>query len=229
MRNIIGWSRPDDRTFPTRLASRAVKVTAPLVRRNERDAERTQLVTAFDRLSQERKRDRLIATARAHFEKLGYAVTDLRQVHGDRPHVSHELRSGLTAIEQRGQKFRFVFFHVVPSLTARVLGAYRYEVIFDPLYTFLRLLQPPRKMPKDIDEDVIVCSMQTGSLRRLRSDFAMLHVGETDGTLQCDREFPSHGEGPKAMRHLTFHILDTSTKLATFPAFLTERFTRRPR
>lgn len=183
-------------------------LTAPLVRRKERDTERAQLVTAFDHLSQNRKRDWLIASARAHFEKLGYAVTDFRHVHGDKPHMSHELLSGLAAIQQRGQK----------SVTARVLGAYRYEVIFNPLYTLQRLLQPPRKMPKDIPEDIIVCSMQTGSLRRLHSDLAMLHVGETDGTLQCDREFP--GEGAKTMRHLTFHILDTSAKLATLPAFL---------
>jgi hypothetical protein len=168
-------------------------------------------------------------TARDHFTKLGYRTTEAGQSQAETPLVvaqfSHELRSALVAVKQKGQGFRFVVFHFILSATANICNAYRYSLIFHPLYN-LRLLQPPRMMPKDIYEDIIVCSMQTGSLRRLRSNLSWLGVGEIEGTLRYDfeHEFPRREQSVNAMRHMTFHLLDTSAKLATLPTFLDERF-----
>ena len=229
MRNIIGWSSPDDKTFPARLTSRTAKVTAPLIREKASDVERAALVTKFDRLSLQHKRNWLVATARGHFTTLGYTVAEPGQTQSDTPLVvdqmNHELRSSTVAIKQKGLDFRFVLFHVVPSVTANICNAYRYGLIFHPFYN-LRLFRPPRKMPTEIHEQMIVCSMQTGSLRRLRSNLSMLHVGENEGTLVYDfeDELPRPGQMVKIMRHLTFHVLDTSAKLATLPAFLKDRF-----
>jgi len=180
-----------------------------------------------DRIEHNENIDRKISTARDHFEELGYAVTDLRQVQGDKPQIEHELRSGLAAIKQRGQKFRFVFFHVVPSVTARVLGAYRFSLMLRPFYD-LRLLEPPRVVPTDIYEDIIVCSMQTRSLHRLRSNLPMLRVGEAEGTLREDVEhrFRRGEQDVITTRHMTFHVLETSARLAMLPEFLKERFSR---
>ena len=228
MRNIIEWSSPHDKRFAPRLKRRVSKVIAPLVREKKRDAERAQLATTFDHLSQQHKRDWLIGTARDHFEELGYAVTDLRDTGGDKPHVDYELRSGLAAIKQRGQTFRFVFFNVVPRVTARVFDAYRHSLMFRPFYD-LRLLEPPRVVPKDIYEDIIVCSLQARSLHRLRSELTMLRVGETEGTLRYDVEHRFRRPGQDdviATRHMTFHVLETSAKLAMLPDFLKERFSR---
>ena len=232
MRNIVGWSSPDDKKFPARLRSRVAKVVAPLIRTKELETEHTQLVTKFDRLSLQHKRDWLIATARGHFAKIGYTIAEPGQSPDEKHQIverySEELRtSALVAMKRKGHDFQFVLFHVIPGVTARTCDAYRLSLIFHPLYS-LRLLQPPRVMPKDFHEDIVVCSMQTGSLRRLRSRLSSLHVGETEGTLRYDFEyqFPRPGQFVNAMRHLTFHVLDTSARLATLSAFLDQRFPR---
>ena len=233
MRNIIGWSSPADEKFPARLTSRIAKVIAPLIRKKELDTEHTQLVTKFDRLSLQHKRDWLIATARAHFTTLGYTIAEPGQSQDEKHQIvverfSEELRnSALVAIKQRGRDFQFVLFHVIPGVTKKVCNAYRFSLIFHPLYK-LRLLQPPSVTPKDIYEDIVVCSMQTGSLRRLRSGLPSLHVGETEGTLRHDfeYEFARPGQVVNAMRHVTFHVLDTTARLATLSAFLDDRFRR---
>ena len=72
-----------------------------------------------------------------------------------------------------------MFFNVIPRGTTRVFGAYRDSLIFRPFYD----LEPPRVVPKDIYEDIIVCSLQARSLHRLRSELTMLRVAETEGTL----------------------------------------------
>ena len=233
MRNIIGWSSPADEKFPARLASRIAKVIAPLIRKKELDTEHTQLVTKFDRLSLRHKRDWLIATARAHFTKVGYRIAEPGQ--DDKEHqiverFSEELRnSAVVGIKRKGPDLQFVLFHVIPAVTKRVCDAYRFSLIFHPLYS-LRVLQPPSVMPKDIYEDIVVCSMQTGSLRRLRSGIPSLHVGDTEGTLRYDfeYEFARPGQVVNTMRHVTFHVLDTSARLATLSLFLDERFRRQP-
>jgi hypothetical protein len=232
MRNIIDWASPNDMRFAPRLSRRVSRVIAPLVREKTLEAERAQLVTTFDGRSQLHKRDWLIATALGHFNKLDYTVTRPGEDQGDNPQIveqmPHELRSGLAAIRQTRQNLRFVFFHVIPSVTANLCNAYRFSLIFHPFYN-LRLFRPPRVVPKDIYEDIIVCSMQTGSLRRLRSNLSMLHVGDTEGTLRYDvvHPLPRREQDVRAARHLTFHILDTSAKLVMLPDYLKERFSRR--
>jgi len=142
--------------------------------------------------------------------------------------TEEELRnSALVGIKQKGRDFQFVLFHVISGVTKKVYNAYRFSLIFHPLYK-LRLLQPPSVMPKDIYEDIVVCSMQTGSLRRLRSGLPSLHVGEIEGTLRHDfeYEFARPGQVVNAVRHVTFHVLDTSARLATLSAFLDNRFRR---
>ena len=125
MRNIVAWSSPKDASFLARLRRRVSKVIVPIVRAKASDSERRRVVTEFDNLSLQQKRDQLLDTAQAHFNSLGHEIKDLRRVHGDEPHpsirrVQSEIGISFSAIKQTRDTFRFVFVHVTPSVTVKL-------------------------------------------------------------------------------------------------------------
>jgi nucleoside 2-deoxyribosyltransferase len=236
MRNIVGWSSPKDLTFPRRLKARIIKVVGPLVRRRNDRQRENALVGAFEKLSQKDKRQLLLRTGKEYFRKLGYRIIEPRRLVGDGGSneivVAWQLEAGLggtfAAIRHTRNRFHCVFFQSTPSIDAKLCDAYRATFIWHQPYSVSMFLAP-KTIPSRLREDVIICSLGSNGLRRLRTNIPLLRAGEVDQTLiyDADLEIPRRGENLTVPRDVTFHVFESAQRLARLPEELKERFSRR--
>jgi hypothetical protein len=88
---------------------------------------------------------------------------------------------------------------------------------------------PPKTIPPRLREDVIICSLGSNGLRRLRTNIPSLRAGEIDQTLIYDAELeiPRGGKDLTVPRNVTFHVFESNQRLVRLPEELKERFSRR--
>ena len=146
--------------------------------------------------------------------------------------VSWPLEAGLggtfAAIRQTRTRFHCVFFQSTPSINANLCEAYRSTFVWPHPYS-ARTFSPPKTIPQRLREDVIICSLGSNGLRRLRTNIPSLRVGSVDQTLfyDGDLEIPRRGKELAVPRDVTFHVFESNQRLVRLPEELKERFSRR--
>ena len=230
MRNIIAWSSGHDQTFLKRLKARVKTVIAPLLNKRNADTQAKSKVAAFDQLSFQDKQNSLIRVAKAHFRKLGYKITDLTYKEADAPKTLFPMApraffGAAVAMKQSRGTFHFVLLHAPPSVTVKLCDVYRMWLIRHTLYS-MKVFLPPQQAPKRLREDVVVCSLGSGGLNRLRKRITYLRTGEADHMLVHDMQFTivRPGKQIEVPRRITFHVFESNARLLALDSELQRRF-----
>jgi nucleoside 2-deoxyribosyltransferase len=230
MRNIVPWSSGRDRTFLKRLKARVKKVIAPLLTQRKTQLESNRQIKAFDRLSFQDKWKSLVKIAKAHFAHRGYTLTDLtfpieKAPATIVPMASRIFPGATIAMKLSRGVFHSVFLHVPHAITAQSCDIYQRYLLRHPLYT-LKVFQPPTKVPKQIKDDILICSFGSGGLNRLRKRISYLHAGDYDQTLVHDMPFTiiKPGREIEVPRRIAFHIFESNPRLLALEPELKQRF-----
>jgi nucleoside 2-deoxyribosyltransferase len=229
MRNIISWSSTTDSEFPTRLKARVTKVIAPTVRQTLESLSHEEHLAAFERLSLFDKRRILFDTALSHFKRAHYKTMDLRGQNENltTPFIIHSsMRSGAFAATRRVRTiFNFVFCQCLPTITVNSGQRYYPWLAFPPYDAdHFNLLT---NAPSEIMEDILIISLGSAGLNRLQKQIPSARRGTFDNTLAYDitSNFSRYKKKvPDVMRHITFHLFESTSRLVRLSEILRERF-----
>ena len=226
MKNIIAWKDPTDKLFQKRLTSRIKKVIAPIVRSRALVEEAKAKAAQFAILSRLEQYEYLRKLTRHHFAKLRYTVFEVRDnampVMKQFISLGDPFRGAIVCINHNRDSLRFVFVHVVGSITKTLCQHYRFSLLGMLPYDIEGLHKKHTPVTRS-KEDIVVCSFGTGGTARMAKEIPRLRP-RNDGIMTYTETEHRNHKSHSYERHTTVQVIESTARLADLDEELQRRF-----